>query len=125
VATRPLCTSFSFLNRRNRRTRSPRRLWLLGGGTETSLFLATYILRLLDRFLGTRLSFYGWALYFGSAPDHLDSGCWTNVCIRCGSGHPSDRLLCVLPFLPAYRCPACGTLNLFTDDKHYRRLGKT
>jgi SAM-dependent methyltransferase len=125
VATRPLCTSFSFLNRKNRRTRPPRRLWLVGGGTEISLFLATYILRLLDRFLGTRLSFYGWALYFGNAPDRLDSGCWTNVCIRCGSGHPSDRLLCVLRFLPAYRCPACGTLNLFTDDKHYWRLGKT
>ena len=124
VATRPLCTSFSFLNRNNRRSRWPRRLWLLGGGTETSLFLATYVFRLLDRFLGTRLSFYGWALYFGNAPDRLDSGCWTNVCIRCGSGHPSDRLLRVLRFLPAYRCPACGTLNLFTDDRHYRRLGK-
>ena len=121
VATRPLCTSFSFLNRMNRRARPPRRLWLLGGGTETSLFFATYILRLLDRFLGTRLSFYGWALYFGNAPDRIDDGCWTNVCIRCGSGHPSDRLLRVLRFLPAYRCPACGTLNLFTDDKHYRR----
>ena len=91
------------------------------GDRDFSLFLATYILRLLDRFLGTRLSFYGWALYFGNAPDRIDDGCWTNVCIRCGSGHPSDRLLCVLPFLPAYRCPACGTLNLFTDDKHYRR----
>jgi len=131
VATRPLCSSFSFLNRNNCRTRPPRRLWLLGGGTETSLLFATYILRLLDRFLGTRLSFYGWDLYFGNPPAHIDSGCWTNVCIRCGSGHPSDRLLCghklvrLLSFLPAYRCPACGTLNLFTDDKHYRRLGKT
>ena len=124
VATRPLCTSFSFLNRKNRRARPPRRLWLLGGGTETSLFLATYILRLSDRFLGTRLSFYGWALYFGSAPDHLNRGCWCNVCVRCGSGHPSDRLLRVLPFLPAYRCPACGTMNLFTDDKYYRHLGR-
>ena len=126
VATRPLCTSFSFLNQNNRRTRPPRRLWLLGGGTETSLFFATYIFRLLDRCLGTRLSFYGWALYFGNPPAPIDSGCWTNVCIRCGSGHPSDRLLCsrkfvrLLPFLPAYQCPACGTLNLFTDDKHYQ-----
>ena len=120
VATRPLCTSFSFLNRRNRRARPPRRLWLLGGGTEASLFLATYVLRLLDRFLGTRLSCYGWALYFGNAPDRLDSGCWTNVCVRCGSGHPSNRLVRMRGFLPAYRCPACGTLNLFTNDKANR-----
>ena len=131
VATRPLCTSFSFLNRNNCRTRPPRRLWLLGGGTETSLFFATYIFRLSDRFLGTRLSFYGWALYFGNAPTYLDSACWTNVCIRCGSGHPSDgllrgdKLVRVLPFLAAYRCPACGTMNLFTEDKHYRHFGRT
>ena len=63
--TRTLCTSFSFLNRKLHRT--PRRLLLLGGGTQTSLLLGTYILRLMDRFLGTRLIVYGWALYFGEA----------------------------------------------------------
>jgi len=43
--TRTLCTSLSFLNRRNHRV--PRRLLLLGGGTEASLRLLTYVFRLL------------------------------------------------------------------------------
>lgn len=120
TATRTLCTSLSFLNRRNHRTRAPRRLLLLGGGTQTSLLLLTYLFRLLDRFLGTRLSVYGWALYFGNSEAIVDRNAWTNVCILCGAGHPSDQLRVIF----TYRCPDCGTLNLFTNDRHYRHFNR-
>jgi len=124
VATRTLCTSLSYLNRKNFRTRGPRRLLLAGGGTEVSLHLFTYFSRLLDRLFGTRLSVYGWALYFGHLAVPPDTRVWTNVCIRCGSGSPSDQLrqlhLVRTRFLPpVYHCPACGTANLFFEDHRY------
>ena len=122
VATRTLCASLSCLNRRNRRTRAPRRLWLIGGGTPASLLFLTYFFRLADRFLDTRLSIYGWALYFGNVETPVDCRTWTNVCIRCGSGHASDwlrqqdmvrrRLI-----VSTYCCPNCGSTNLFTEDR--------
>lgn len=128
VATRTLCTSLACLNRRNRRAPPPRRLLLLGGGTQTSLLLTTYILRLSDRLLGTRASVYGWALYFGNVDAAVDRTTWTNVCVRCGAGHPSAWLLHErkamggFRILPTYRCPQCRTLNLFTDDRNFRHL---
>ena len=112
AATRTLCTSFSYLNRRNRRTRPPRKLYLLGGGTEISLHLWNAVLRLCDRWLGTRLSVYGWAFYFGAVPKGLDLRTWTNVCIRCGSGHPREALAGRW----IYRCPSCGARNLRSPD---------
>ena len=54
VATRTLCTSLSFLNRHNIPTRPPKRLMLMGGGTETSLRLLNGLFRMSDRFLGTK-----------------------------------------------------------------------
>ncbi len=122
IATRTLLTSLSYLNRKNFRERSPRRLLLMGNGSEISLHLFTYFARLSDRLFGTRLRVYGWALYFGSVPAPVDTGVWTNVCIRCGSGAPSEWLhhLKVVHrrfLLPVYRCPSCGTTNLFTDDR--------
>ena len=131
VASRTLCTSFSFLNNRNRRARAPKRLLLLGGWAPASLLIASYLLRLLDRFLRTRLTVYGWALYFGNINTVIDRKTWTNVCIRCGSGHPSDWLLHNRQlvrrwfFFSLYPCPNCGTMNLFTDDKAYTHLCET
>jgi SAM-dependent methyltransferase len=127
IATRALCASLSCFNRKNRRTRAPRRLIVIGGGTQISLRLLTYIFRLIDRFLRTRLSVYGWAFYFGNIKIPIDTRTATNVCIRCGSGHPSDWLLqnrnVRHRFLfPTYRCPTCDTKNLFTNDKHYTHL---
>ena len=66
LAIRTLCTSLACLNRKNQTTRAPRRLLVLAGGEEHVLLLATYAFRLLDRILGTRLSVYGWALYFSN-----------------------------------------------------------
>jgi SAM-dependent methyltransferase len=121
LGTRTLCASFSFLNRKLIRTRIPGKLLLLGGGTQTSLLIATYALRLLDRFLGTRLIVYGWALYFGKSPETSET--WTNVCILCGSGQDSKSLRVFRKLLlPFYRCPQCGTLNLFTRDEYYAHL---
>lgn len=127
VETRTLFTSLSYLNRRNFRVHSPRRLLLAGNGTELSLHLFTWFARLSDRLFGTRLSVYGWALYFGTFPVPIETDVWTNVCINCGAGAQSEWLRHVKAvrhrlLLPVYRCPSCGTTNLFSEDSHYRRV---
>jgi SAM-dependent methyltransferase len=132
VQTRTLCSSLSYLNHRNFRVQSARRLMLAGGGTRISLHLFTYFARLSDRLFGTRLSVYGWALYFGNFAVPVETDVWTNVCIRCGSGAQSEwlrhmklvRRRFVLPvfFLRVYSCPNCGSTNLFSEDTHYPHL---
>lgn len=128
VATRTLCTSLACLNRCNRRGWAPRRLLLFGGGTQASLLLITYVLRLVDRLFGSRYSVYGWAFYFGAVDVQVDRTTWTNVCVRCGAAHPSSWLLrermvrTNLLILPTYRCPGCRALNLFTDDSSFAHL---
>jgi SAM-dependent methyltransferase len=127
VQTRTLCTSLSYLNRNNRRVAGPRRLLAVGGGTEISLHAFTYTARWWDRLFGTRLSVYGWALYFGSVPVPVDTDVWTNVCIRCGSGAQSEwlrhlKLVRRRFFLPVYCCPSCGTTNLFSEDARFSRF---
>jgi len=118
LATRTLCSSLSCLNRVNHPSRAPRRLLLVGGGREFPILLLTSVLRLIDRAFGTRLSVYGWAFYFSNTEVEIDRTTWTNVCIRCGSGHPSEWLRrqgCVV-FRCLYRCPSCGARNFFTND---------
>ena len=120
LATKTLFTSLSFLNRRNSSEPRPRRLILLGGGREWSLFLFAWLSRALDRRFGSRLSVYGWALYFGTIPVEIDSSPNVNVCLRCGSGNPSvwlrRKLLVSRSFVRQYRCPQCGARNPFSDD---------
>lgn len=127
--TRTLCTSFSFLNRELRRTRAPRRLWLVGGGTQASLVLGTYFLRQIDRLFKTRLIVYGWAFFFGDARGEIGEEAWTNVCILCGAGQGSAWLLSekrvYRRFVPCYRCAVCGTVNLFTKDEDFPHLNDT
>jgi SAM-dependent methyltransferase len=119
VATRTLYSSLSYLNRRNEPGPAPRRLWLLGGGTETSLYWLAWASRTADRTAGTRFSVYGWAMYFGSLANPVNTTGWPNVCLRCGSGAPSSWLKqeCLLPrrsWRPeSYRCPICGAVNPF------------
>jgi SAM-dependent methyltransferase len=127
VNTRTLCTSLSYLNRKNRPVSGPRRLLLAGGGTDISLHLFTYFARLSDRLFGTRLSVYGWALYFGNLAVPVDIKAWSNVCMRCGSGTQSEwlrhlQLVRRRFFLQVYRCPSCGATNLFSDDRDYRHF---
>lgn len=107
--TRPLISGLSFLNARNFSTRPPRKIALFAFGNERALALGLWTLKWIDRVAGTRLSHYGWAFYFGSPEMPRPGAVWHDVCVRCGAGHPPDRL-------PArgftYRCPACNGWNL-------------
>ena len=107
VATRDLWSSLSFLNRKCAPRPLPLRLWLLGGGFEAVLRGYVRVSRWVDRRFGTRTGAYGWAFYFGHAPEPVDTTAWVNVCIRCGSGIPAGGL----PVGKEYRCPVCGTRN--------------
>src|SRR5712692_2000149 len=123
AGTRVLCTSLSFLNRRNIVSRPPRKLLLFAYGHEGFLRALNLVLRRLDRWLHWRTSVYGWAFYFGDSLTP-DRGTWTNVCVRCGSGHPSASLertgmVTHRRFLPPiYTCSKCGTRNFFTKDEN-------
>lgn len=127
TGTRVLCTSLSFLNRRNAVSKRPRKLLLFANGHEGFLRLLTYVLRCVDRQLRWRTSIYGWAFYFGDL-DGLDLSAWSNVCVRCGSGHPSSLLkntgrVIRRRLRPSiYLCPQCNARNFFTDDKDFRHL---
>ena len=121
AGTRVLHTSLSFLNRYNIASRPPRKLLLFAYGHEGFLRLLTYALRRLDSCFRWRTSVYGWAFYLGRAlAPQLDA--WSNVCVRCGSGHPSSllvqsgKLTQRKALLPMYVCPDCGAHNFFTDD---------
>jgi Methyltransferase domain len=127
AGTRVLCTSLSFLNRRNIPGRPPRKLLLFCNGNESFVRTLTYALRCFDRWFHHRASIYGWAFFFGDslAPD---VEVWSNVCVACGSGVASEMLeregrvvrRRVLP--DVYACPRCGTRNYFTDDDAFRHL---
>jgi len=122
AGTRVLGTSLSFLNRANIPGKRQKLLWLFGGGSERVLRVLTYAFRLLDRMLRTRTCVYGWAFYFGSGLQ-IETATWTNVCVRCGSAHPSARLR-KEGFVAgrAFRCPQCGARNYFTRDEKYTFL---
>jgi SAM-dependent methyltransferase len=105
--TRVLISSFSFLNGRNISGQRQKKLALFGFGSERFVAVLAWLLRVLDRMLGTRLSHYGWSFYFGNA-EPAAAETWVNVCVRCGSGHPAKSL----PGTLAYRCPSCGGWNL-------------
>lgn len=117
VSRRTLYSGLSFLNRRGAPRPLPRRLWLLGGGSELSLFLYVWLSRKIDRRFHTRTGIYGWALAFGSAPLR-EEGAWPNVCIRCGSGSPVRELSPrrTLIGMKVYTCRHCGATNPFCLD---------
>jgi SAM-dependent methyltransferase len=122
AATRLLCSSLSFLNRRNAPGPAPRRLLLLGGGYEWSLFLYGWVSRRLDRWLNMRTSVYGWAFYFGEVAPPIDTATLVNVCIRCGGGYAAGSLMSEglvrsrFPGIRVWRCPGCGAVNPFAGD---------
>ena len=58
AATRTLCSSLSFLNRRNAPHPRPRRLLLLGGGCDWSLLLYTWLSRRIDRVFHLRTGIF-------------------------------------------------------------------
>lgn len=126
IATKTLCTSFSFMNRKNPHSPFPKRMIFFLGGAEKFLVAMNLALRLLDRCFKLRTSVYGWALYFGRAEKPISNCPNLNVCVRCGQGHPSKWLASIGAvwgrFLPSYRCPACGTHNFFVRDECYPHL---
>ena len=128
AASRPLMTSFSFLNRKNRSTAAPRKLLLVGGGRESTLILFSGLTRAIDRWFHARMSMYGWALYFGALEEGVERRPWSNVCVRCGSGyssswlHANGRVQRRWGLLPGFDCPQCRAWNCFTRDDDYAHL---
>jgi SAM-dependent methyltransferase len=122
IATKVLCSSLSFLNRCNSPRPLPRRLLLIGGGYQWSLFLYAWLFRRLDRYFCTRTSIYGWAFYFGTINAPIDTKTWVNVCVRCGSASSASLLIerhlvrITLLGFHVFRCPDCGADNPFADD---------
>ena len=119
-ATRLLYTGYSILNAKNQAGRRQLKLWLFAGGHETFVRWLTLLCRLLDRLLGTRLSVYGWAFYFGPKVP-VEASSQTNVCIRCGAGASESWITAncrISAFfgLRRYACARCGTLNFLTAD---------
>lgn len=98
---------------------------LPGGLQERGVRWLNLLVRILDRHLSTRWSYYGWAVSFRkmeggkSVPKDLkllpeDS----NVCFGCGSGHATatlPRKPACFGLLTAYVCPACGTVNFMVE----------
>ncbi len=123
LAVRPLLTSLSFLDRRNGRSRIPRKAVLVGSGHAFALHAINFLLRTLDSLVHTRTALYGWAIYLGNLRERVETEPWANVCIRCGSGHPAEALLGQgrirrrWGVVRCYTCPSCGTRNVFYPDK--------
>lgn len=74
--------------------------------------------RLIDRFLGTNLAIYGWALWFdrgtGTA---VEKPPYVNVCMRCGTGNPPGR---VKSF--KWTCLSCGEAFGLVSGRSERKL---
>src|SRR5260370_32767636 len=119
IAIRILHTSLSFLNRTHFHPRPPRRLWLLANGNPRFIAALTYALRIVDRVFPTRCSVYGWALYFGSVPEQIETAPWINVCVACGAGHSvqslevNHRIRRHWLGFRSYVCPDCCPGDLF------------
>ncbi|MCP5110239.1 MAG: hypothetical protein GY953_05335, partial [bacterium] len=124
---RTLFTSLSFLHPESRKgSRAGRMLPLMLTG-EWTLRWAMGLSRWLDRRFGTRTSVYGWALYFGEVGEAIDPVPWTNVCVRCGSGHSSTALksrgaIRQGRWLDRFRCLECDTWNFYTEDDDFRGI---
>ena len=121
--TRTLFTSLSFLHPRNRGRAI--RMLPLKLAREHTLRWINWLIRWMDRRFGTRASIYGWAFYFGVVHERVETTPWTNVCVRCGSGHPSAALTAQGAIRPGwwihrFRCLRCNTWNLYTRDDEFR-----
>ena len=121
VATRLLCSSLAFWNRKNTRDAGVRRQMQWPAMPERILGWLVAMLRVSDRRFHTRAGIYGWALYFGFFPEKVDPTPRANVCIRCGQAHTSQSLLDLNMvqkrlWLRSYRCPDCGAQNPFAND---------
>lgn len=77
---------------------------------QSFLYVGT---RCVDFLVRTKLSLYGWALYFernGDGPA-VRRPSFVNVCFVCGSGHAAADLRIVNGFL--FHCPTCYCLTIY------------
>lgn len=108
TGTTTLYSSFSFLNRRRTRLGRVRREMRVPGVPEPMLRWLTRWISFLDRHFNTRLSVYGWALYFGTkAAGGIEDG-ERNVCIRCGAARGEGERATKGR---TYVCAGCGAKN--------------
>jgi SAM-dependent methyltransferase len=120
-STTLLYSSLAFLNAHNQVGRPQRKLALFGFGNECFLAWLVWVLRGLDRVMGTRWSVYGWSFRFGNVAPETHAP-WCNVCVRCGSGAAGDFLRSSGAVsrgrggMERYHCPNCGAANLFIPD---------
>jgi SAM-dependent methyltransferase len=125
--TRVLCSSLVYLNRRSWGSRPPRKLILFANGRESFLRSFVFLLRTMDRWVGTRASVYGWAYFFGELAG-IDAAVASNVCMRCGAAHATGflgylGLIHRRRILPStYACPSCEAFNYFIDDRYFAGL---
>jgi SAM-dependent methyltransferase len=123
TASRSLYSSFEYLNRYYFGPHISWRLRLVGNGNRRCIVALSYAARLFDRVFHTRLSAYGWALYFGNIGESVESTPRSNVCVGCGAGHAVPWLFANnlvrrrLLIFRTYVCPSCGSQNFFTADK--------
>lgn len=126
--SRRLYASFSFLHPRPEiAIHLPRRSQLLKHlppwARNLALALLNTATRLPDALFGARLSFYGWACYFGRPAAQIPPVRreeFLNVCARCGAGHPCEGLERRRFF--HYRCPQCGGPNPYFGEWFARRI---
>jgi SAM-dependent methyltransferase len=123
VQTCDLFSSFIFLHRPSAEEAAfyPRTAHVLANIPEDVHRLGVLALntatRLCDRWLGCRLSQYGWGFVFGPpfmTRERLPS--FFNVCRKCGSGcaeHHIKRFRRSILGLRPYHCPHCDELNVF------------
>jgi SAM-dependent methyltransferase len=90
-----------------------------------------HLTRRLDRRLGTHTSRYGWGFVLQKSPlggEIRRMPRYVNVCVGCGTGHPTETLVPErgrLGLVSSYRCPSCGTKNLFVGwSDQVERAGK-
>jgi hypothetical protein len=97
-------------------------MWLFCNGHHTAVVLLAYLARFFDHHFHTRLSMYGWAVYYGSTT--IDVEVWKNGCVQCGAAQPSDLLPArkLVWRIRFYACPVCGAWNLFSPDESRDRV---
>jgi hypothetical protein len=90
----------------------PRRLKMIGwlpqrcvGSVQRALYVAT---RVVDRWLRTDLSVYGWAFFFERLPAEpvVEQSAFVNVCLYCGTGQPAAGV--TRAGWMSCRCQNCG-----------------
>lgn len=109
AGTRPLWSSFAYLNRENFLGQPAKQDQLrIRPLPEWAVVTVNGALGLVDQWCGTALSLYGWALYFGRFAGGLNAEPAVNVCTRCGSSLPARAAEEKVRTGWILVCPYCG-----------------